>query len=276
MPTNLHSDPDELHRLVGSLQLQLEESQRNHDRVATMYAEARDKLNTLQNTPMYPWSTVLAGVKDAIRRCKEVTGQHKAIDAFIGPLTITHSVCGTDLGSEQGVITTNPHTTSEGTACANCHDPSHSILEQKLALATADLQELRCELEAERVASNHDLEIAKKGNVSEQAQQTAIALEKLLCATLGRTWSPTGMSVESLVKDLVNAVNTIPRKLSDEELAEIAKAVGFRPNDWDRLFYDSGPYEITTPRLGTRFLVDGAIQAACPPLRDVFNAANKG
>jgi len=41
------------------------------------------------------------------------------------------------------------------------------------------------------------------GGVSEDVQRWAIDIEKKLCVALGRSWAPSGMSVDSLVNDLI-------------------------------------------------------------------------
>jgi len=44
------------------------------------------------------------------------------------------------------------------------------------------------------------------GGVSEDVQRHSIAVEKMLCAALGREWRPSGMSTETLCLDVADLV----------------------------------------------------------------------
>ena len=51
-------------------------------------------------------------------------------------------------------------------------------------------------------------DLCRRGDTSEAAQLTAISIEKKLCAVLGREWSAAGMSVESLVDELLEKMRS--------------------------------------------------------------------
>jgi len=46
------------------------------------------------------------------------------------------------------------------------------------------------------------LDAAPPSGASEDVQRFAIEVEKLLCSKLGRSWSPVGISIESLINEL--------------------------------------------------------------------------